>query len=238
MMWVACPGPRWHKRRRTDNQTASEESDSSSDSGAPLPLASRYWERKEHKKTGGCMADGLRCCIWGRAQSPGTVSLELTKGWTGMYRRHKLGHRGNLGLAMEDLAWTAASGLSEPVMLSLLPRLSYLPQKLVHFLVDYHPDWIAQLQLPPSDGKHRQLRTEHFQQALRRLENMPEVDMPVQLFGAVDIQHRDWLGGQTVHADPFPKPKTRMVHYAYVNILSNIYKIHTYTYTNSIFKYM
>jgi hypothetical protein len=67
---------------------------------------------------------------------------------------------------------------------------------------------------------------------------MPEVDMPVQLFGAVDIQHRDWLGGQTVHADPFPKPKTRMVHYAYVHILSNIYKIHTYTYTNSIFKYM
>ena len=185
MMCVSCPGPRWNKRRRTGNQTDSEGSDSSSDSGAPLLLASRYWERKEHKKTEGCMADGLRCCIWGRAQSPGTVS--------GMYRSHKLRYRGNLGLSMEDLAWTAASGLSEPVMLSLFPNLSYLLQKLVHFVVDYHPDWIARLQLPASDGRHKQLSTEHFQQALQRLENMPEVDMQLQLFGAVDIRHRDWI---------------------------------------------
>ncbi len=164
------------------------------------------------------MADGLRCCIWGRAQSPGTVSLELTKGWTGLYRSHRLGHRGNLGLSMENLAWTAASGLSEPVMLDLFPCLSYLPQMLVHFVVDYHPDWIAELHLPASDGKHRQLRTEHFQQVLQRLENMPDVDMPVQLFSAVDIQHRDWIGAQTVHADPFKTPKTRVVCYQYVHI--------------------
>ncbi len=103
----------------------------------------------------------------------------------------------------------------------LVPSLSYLPQKLVHFVVDYRPDWITQLQLPASDGKHRQLRTEHFQQALQRLENMPEVDLPVQLFGAVDIQHRNWIGGQTVHADPFKKPKTSMVCYDYVHIPSN-----------------
>jgi hypothetical protein len=211
IMWRACAGPRWHKRRRVDHNTASEDSDSGSDSGSSLLLASRYWERKEQKKTEGCMADGLRCCIWGRAQSPGTVSLELTKGWSGMYRSHKLGHRGNLGLSMEDLAWTAATGLSEPVMLSLFPSLSYLPQKLVHFVVDYHPTWISHLQLPSSDGSHRQLHTHHFQQALQRLENMPEVDMQLQLFSAVDIQHKDWVGSQTLHADPFKKEKSRMV---------------------------
>jgi hypothetical protein len=112
---------------------------------------------------------------------------------------------------MEDLAWTANSGLSEPVMISFFPILSYLPQKIVHFIVDYHPDWISDLQLPASDGLHRQLRSEHFQQALQRLENMPDVDMPVQLFSSVDIGHRQWLGRQTVHAVPFKKPKTRMV---------------------------
>jgi hypothetical protein len=211
LLWVACPGPRWHKRRRTENQSSPEESDSSSDSSAPLLLASRYWERREQKKTEGCMADGLRCCIWGRAQAPGSVLLELTKGWTGLYRSHRLGYRGNLGLSMEDLAWTANSGLSEPVMISFFPILSYLPQKIVHFIVDYHPDWISDLQLPASDGLHRQLRSEHFQQALQRLENMPDVDMPVQLFSSVDIGHRQWLGRQTVHAVPFKKPKTRMV---------------------------
>ena len=210
MVRLSCPGSRWHKRRRLENQSTGEQTGSSLDVGDDL-LASRYWERKEQRKTEGCMADGLRCCIWGRAQSPNTVSLELTKGWTGMYRSHKLGYKGNLGLAMEDLAWTAGSGLSEPLMLNLMPILAYLPQKLVHFVVDYHPDWISQLQLPASDGLHRQLSTDHFQQALLRLENMPEVDMPVQLFSAVQIKHREWLGGQTVHAVPFKKPKSRMV---------------------------
>jgi hypothetical protein len=155
------------------------------------------------------MADKMRCCIWGRAQSPGNVSLELTKGWTALYRKHKLGYRGNLGLPMADLAWKATSGLSQPILLVLAPFLRYLPQKLVHFFVDYHPDWIAQLQLPASDGTHRQLRTEHFQQVLQRLEIMPDVDAPVQLFSSVDIGHNEWQGVQTVHANPFKGLKIR-----------------------------
>jgi hypothetical protein len=40
---------------------------------------------------------------------------------------------------------------------------------------------------------------------------MPEVDMQLQLFSAVDIQHKDWVGSQTLHADPFKKEKSRMV---------------------------
>ncbi len=96
-------------------------------------------------------------------------------------------------------------------MLSLFSSLSYLPQKLVHFVVDYHLTWISHLQLPPSDSSHRQLHTHHFQQGLLRLENMPEVDMQLQLFSAVDIQHQDWVGSQTLHADPFKKQKSHMV---------------------------
>ena len=154
-MWtsVTCiTGPRWHKRRRTEDGNASHESMSSSDSEDIL-AASRYWDRNEAKKTSGCMADGLRCCIWGRAMSPGTVSLELTKGWTAL-RTLRMCRAGNLGLSKVDLAWTAASPLPEPHLLTMMPMLQYLPNKLVHFVLDYHPDWIARLQLPPSDGTH------------------------------------------------------------------------------------
>ena len=173
-------------------------------------MASRHWDRKasEEKKTGGCMADGLRCCIWARAQSPGTVSLDLVKGWTNMRKEAPLG---NLGLAMEDLAWHAGSGLPEPTLLSRLPVLHFLAHKLVHFVVDYHPDWVASLGLPPSDGTHRQLRREHFQPALRRLDIMPDTDAPLQLFSAVNISHKEWRGVQTVHAMPFKTPTPRKV---------------------------
>jgi hypothetical protein len=44
--------------------------------------------------------------------------------------------QGNLGLAMGDLAWHAGSGLPEPTLISRLPLLLFLAQKLVH----YHPD--------------------------------------------------------------------------------------------------
>jgi hypothetical protein len=41
-----------------------------------------------------------------------------------------------------------------PVLLALHPILRNLPNKLVHFILDYHPQWVAQLQLPVSDGRH------------------------------------------------------------------------------------
>ena len=177
------------------------------------------------------MADGLRCCIWGRAMSPGTVSLELTKGWTSL-RALRMARAGNLGLSMVDLAWTAASGLPEPYLISLSPMLQYLPNKLVHFVLDYYPDWVASLRLPPSDGSHRQLRTEEFHSVLGRLEPIPDVEAPLQLFSAVDIGHKDWLGVQTVHAVPFPRTKTRMVNgtiYVYVCI-------YMYMYVNTVYE--
>ena len=144
----------------------------------------------------------------GRAQSPGTVSLDLVKGWSNMRREAPAG---NLGLAMEDLAWHAGSGLPEPSLLSRLPILHFLAHKLVHFVVDYHPDWVTSLHLPPSDGTHRQLRRDHFQLVLQRLQNMPDTDTTLQLFSSVSINHSDWLGGQTVHAMPFKQPTPRKV---------------------------
>ena len=203
---------------------------SSSDSEDIL-AASRYWDRNEAKKTSGCMADGLRCCIWGRAMSPGTVSLELTKGWTAL-RTLRMCQRGNLGLSKVDLAWTAASPLPEPHLLTMMPMLQYLPNKLVHFVLDYHPDWIARLQLPTSDGTHGHLRTEAFHAVLDRLETIPDVDAALQLFSAVDIGHKDWLGVQTVHAVPFPKTKLRRVCICVYALVYVGIRMYMYVYTS------
>jgi hypothetical protein len=74
----------------------------------------------------------------------------------------------------------------------------------VHFLLDYHPDWVpvAHLQLPASasDGRHLQhLRSSYS--ALERLEDMPDVSCPLSLLlseSSVNIGHslRDssWRG--------------------------------------------
>jgi hypothetical protein len=85
------------------------------------------------------------------------------------------------------------------------PILRNLPNNLVHFLLDYHhPDWVAHLQLPASDGRHLQLAASaQFHSALERLEDMSEVSCPLQLFFSVNIGHRDWRGEQTVHTIPF-----------------------------------
>ena len=144
------------------------------------------------------MAAGLRCSVWARAQSP-TTSLRLVKGWTQL----KLADRGNLGIAMQDLAWTHVSDLPEPALLVMHPILRNLPNKLVHFLLDYHPDWVSRLQLPASDGRHRQLAIAQFHSALERLVDIPDVACPLQLFSAVTIGHTYWRGEQCIHATPF-----------------------------------
>ena len=113
------------------------------------------------------MAEGLQCNLWSRAQSPETVSLTLTKGWT----RLRYATRGNLGITLEDLAWTAASGLPEPPLLKDHPILRNLTNKLVCFILDYFPNWIARLQLPASDGRHRQLASGQFHSVWERLVN-------------------------------------------------------------------
>ena len=112
---------------------------------------------------------------------------------------------------MEDLALTAASGLPMPLLFSQLSMLRYLPNKLVHFLLDYFLCWIARLGLPASDGTHRQLRTDQIQSVLSRLENMPDVLSPRHLFSAVQLGHRKWLGTHNIHATPFRTSAPRTV---------------------------
>jgi hypothetical protein len=151
-------GPTWHKRQRTGHASSTAKEQIAEENADSILKASLHWARSEADKTDGCMAEGLRCNLWTRAHSSGTVSLTLTKGWT----RLSFAKRGNLGIAMQDLAWTAASDLPEPPMLKMHPILHYLPNKLVHFILDYFPNWVASLQLPASDGRHRQLRSGHF----------------------------------------------------------------------------
>ncbi len=92
------------------------------------------------------------------------------------------------------------------------------------FVLDYYPDWVASLRLPPSDGSHSHLRTEEFHSVLDRLEPIPDVAAPLQLFSAVDIGHKDWLGVQTVHAVPFQRTKARMVNSTtFVYVCINMY---------------
>ena len=133
------------------------------------------------------MANGLHCNMWALAQSPGGTTISLVKGLCTV----RQAHRGNLGIIMQDLGWSATSGLPKPALLRDYPVLSYLSNKLVHFLVDYHPDWIARLRLPPTDGLHRQLETHHLHRALERLELMPNLFAPVQVFSAVQLGHKD-----------------------------------------------
>ena len=35
--------------------------------------------------------------------------------------------------------------------------LEYLGKKIAHFLHDYHRDWFPRLDLPPTNGEHKQL---------------------------------------------------------------------------------
>ena len=172
------------------------------------------------------MAAKLRCSVWARAQSPGTMTLSLVKGWS----RFSHAKRGNFGIGMQDLAWNETSVLPEPVLLALHPILRYLPNKLVHFILDYHPQWVAQLQLPASDGRHKQLEAAQFHSVLERLVNMPDVSSPLQLFSTAQIGHKDWLGEQTVHAMPFNKEKKNMVIEMHIHVYTFTYMYHTNIY--------
>ena len=126
---------------------------------------------------------------------------ELIKGWS-----HAPGSRkGNLGLLMQDINWSESSNGSKPAILDQVPCLGFLSCKVVHYLVDYHPEWLDELDLPPTNGKHSQLDKDHFQSVLKRLQWMPEVKKHFQLYSAVKINHdlAGFQGFQTIHACPF-----------------------------------
>ena len=198
-------GPCW--RGRPEGHDSDSDSDSDledhdmSESQAAVLTAMRYFERNEDDKTKGCLADGLRCNLWARAHSVEHMEYTLVKGWT----HEKGSRRGNLGLLMQDINWTPASRGSKPRFLDQQPCLAFLSNKVVHYLVDYHPEWLDTLKLPPTDGKHKQLETPHFQLVLQRLQSIPDVKKPFQLYSAIIIKHSlgGFQGGQTVHCCSF-----------------------------------
>ena len=114
---------------------------------------------------------------------------------------------------MHELAWNEGVPLPIPWWRDDHPILKYLGAKIVHFIVDFHMDWIESLQLPPSNGRHNQLDTAHIQRVLDRLETIQEVHSEVQIYNAVKIGHSDFKGSQFVHCTPFKSrhSKTRMV---------------------------
>ena len=158
-------------------------------------------QERVSRKTAGCMGTGLRCNIWDRAHSVENMRHELIKGWS-----HAPGSRkGNLGLLMQDINWSESSNGTKPAILDQVPCLGFLSCKVVHYLVDYHPEWLDELDLPPTNGKHSQLEKHHFQSVLKRLQWMPEVKKHLQLYSAVKINHdlAGFQGFQTIHACPF-----------------------------------
>jgi hypothetical protein len=91
----------------------------------------------------------------------------------------------------------------KPAWRSAHPILDNLGAKLVHFLVDYHHDWFASLDLEKSDGKHKQLDSVEVQDVLSRLETIPKAQGDVQIFNKVQIAHLKFHGAQNVHSAPF-----------------------------------
>ena len=77
LLHFSFAGPPWTRRKRDA-------------SGEVLMRASRGYERVEEDKTAGCMADGLRCNIWVRVQSPAKLSYDLVKGGAIKGRRQGL----------------------------------------------------------------------------------------------------------------------------------------------------
>jgi len=194
--------------------------------------ASRGYERVEEDKTAGCMADGLRCNIWTRIQSPAMLSYELIKGGTGQGRRQ--------GFQMHELAWNAAAAVPLPMPWWLADHkiLTSFGAKIANFIVDFHMDWVESLQLPPSDGRHMQLDAEHVQRVLDRLQTIQEVHSEVQIYSAVKIGHSDFNGCQFIHCTPFKSrhTKTRMVRiciFLYVFV-----RIRTYPYVFCLYLYV
>ena len=131
--------------------------------------ASRGYERVEEDKTAGCMADGLRCNIWERVQSPAKLSYDLVKGG------HCKGSR--KGFQMHELAWNEGGQLPIPWWRADHPILESFAAKIANFIVDFHMDWVEfvtveSLRLPPSNGRHMQLDASHVQRVLERLETI------------------------------------------------------------------
>ena len=100
---LLLPGPRWYRKG----------------SSSKLLLASRRSDEARRRKTAGNIADGLRCCIWRRAEKPEKMTHHLTWGGT-----HNMGYIALLHPSV--LASRQPQYLAEHRLLSFLFLACYL----------------------------------------------------------------------------------------------------------------
>ena len=195
-------GPRWKKRNSNS-----------------LLLASRRHDASRRRTHAGNISDGLRCSPWRRAQTPGKMT-------------HHLGGSTNHQGVRFSTSLVHPSKISEdqPEMLAKHKILAFLAKKISCFVHDFHPGWIARLNLPDTNGEHNQLKKHHIDRILRRLvyPNMETARLEcnrrivLNVFSTLDIGHEDYVGKQILYSKPFvnfsdseqPKNGLRLLHSA------------------------
>ena len=167
----------------------------------------------------GDSASGLGCNIWALADSPAKLSYQVISGHTTYIPGSRLG-TSVLRIDISVLKWKPGRGTPKSAPRVAHPILGELGPKIVHFLVDYHPDWLLSLGLPSSAGNH--LNTAGIDSVLDRLEPVNQLLGELQLFTGVKIGHSEYHGRQIVHCAPFKSTheRPRMMRisvYMYVN---------------------
>ena len=75
--------------------------------------------------------------------------------------------------------------------------------KIAHFLTDFHRDWFPFLNLPLSDGKHKQLLDIHFNALYQHLQTLTGGRGEVGVNSSLYVGHTTFMGNQIVHCTPF-----------------------------------
>jgi hypothetical protein len=147
---------------------------------------------------------------------------------------------------MQDLAWTQGSDLPEPDLLVMHPILLNLPNKVVHFLLDYRR-LSPGLGLPASASC---IRWQSFLHPMASIDSLHLHNSNRPWYGwwifltchvpsscsAVTIGHRAWRGEQCIHATPFEDETPTLVrcHICMyfvcicVYLLVSVYMIHVF----------
>jgi hypothetical protein len=167
-------------------------------------LASRRYDVSRSRKTRGSLADTLQCNIWRRAQTPhmmthclhGGVNHGMSNGFTALGKRI-----GTPKSTEEDSDYVQEHQV-----------LKNLRKKLACHLHDYCRHWFDRLGLPVTNGKQDQLYESQVRRLIRRVQwragqaGRPKgggtrtSDRPeIQVFGRLDIGHKDFFGEQFVN---------------------------------------
>ena len=81
--------------------------------------------------------------------------------------------------------------------------MAFVLPKIAHFLNDFHRDWFPSMNLPLSDGKHKQLLDIHFNALYQRLQTLPGGRGEVGVYSSLYVGHTSFMGNQIVHCTPF-----------------------------------